>query len=137
MPTLTIILDTNEYIFGLKKVSKGSVRLLQKLSYFKVKAPRLILEELHRNLDTALMKELYGILLKAKAEVVEERVSNTLVKKYENELPYEDAVIASYCEHLKVDFLISENRHFLVGFKPKNFKVFSAEDFLKKFSRKA
>ena len=128
MHTSTIILDTNEYIYGLTGIKKPCADLIGKLSTFKVKLPRIILDELHKNLSEDLLKDLYKLLRVAQVDIVGEKVSIDLVNKYK--LPYEDAIIASYCEHLLVDVLVSENRHFLVGFRPKSFKVFSAHDFL-------
>lgn len=81
MSISTIVLDSNEYIFGLAELEKQSIDLL------------------------------------------------SLVQKYRRDLPPEDAVIAAYCEFLKVDALISENRHFLVNFHPKSFVVLSAKQF--------
>lgn len=127
----TIILDTNEYIYGLTGRKKSCVDLISKLSSFKVKIPRIILDELHKNLSDIILKDLYELLGKEKVDIVYEKVSIDLVNKYQEKVPYEDAVIASYCELLKIDVLISENRHFLIGFNPKNFQVFSAHDFLK------
>lgn len=130
MPTLTILLDTNEYIFGLTEPEGFSAKLLGNLPSFTVKLPRFILDELHNNLPREILKILFTLLQEAKIEITEDQVPISLVKKYQKQLPYEDAVIAAYCEFLQIDILISENRHFLVNFNPKAFKVLSAQNFL-------
>lgn len=130
MPTLTTLLDSNEYIFGLTKPQGFSAQLLKKLPNLTVKLPRFILNELHNNLSEEILRIFYLLLQKAKVEIIEDQVSASLVKKYQNQLPIEDAVIAAYCEFLKVKILISENRHFLLKFNPKTFKVLSAQTFL-------
>lgn len=133
MHTLTIILDTNEFIYGLTDTKKACITLLTKLPDFNVKIPRIILNELHNNLPRELLKELYKLLKDANVEIIDKKTPVSLVKRYEEQLPYEDAVIASYCEHLNIDILISENRHFLVDFNPDAFQVLPATEFLKKF----
>ena len=133
MHTLTIILDTNEFIYGITQTKEASTNLLACLQDFVVKVPRIILDELYQNLRRDLLKELYKLLRDTNAEIIEKKTPVALVNKYEEQVPYEDAVIASYCEQLNIDILISENRHFLVGFQPKSFQVLSASDFLKKF----
>lgn len=70
------------------------------------------------------------MLKEAKIGIIEDQIPASLVEKYQNQLPAEDAVIAAYCEFLKVKILISENRHFLINFNPKAFKVLSAQNFL-------
>lgn len=130
MPTLTILLDSNEYIFGLKELQASSTDLLATLTSFSVKLPRFILDELHDNLGSDELKKLYRLIRKTKTEIIEQKVPLKLVETYQKQLPTEDAVIAAYCEFLQVDVLISENRHFLMNFHPKTFDVFSALNFL-------
>lgn len=130
MPTLTILLDSNEYIFGLTKFQKSSAQLLEKLPDLNVKLPRFILNEIHNNLSKDLLKIFYSLLKEAHIEIIEEQAPVSLVKKYKKQLPPEDAVIAAYCEFLGVKILISENRHFLINFNPKAFEVLSAQNFL-------
>lgn len=134
MPTLTILLDTNEYIFGLIRPTGFSAQLLQKLPNFSVKLPRFILNELHKNLPEDVLKSTYLLLNEANVDIVDQQIETNLVEKYQKQLPPEDAVIAAYCEFLAVDILISENRHFLVNFKPKAFEVMSAQNFLERYS---
>lgn len=69
MPTLTIILDTNEYIFGLTEKDRNCKRLLDQLSNFQVFIPRIILKELHNNLSGEQLNRLYKILIKTNAEI--------------------------------------------------------------------
>lgn len=131
MPTLIIILDSNEYIYGLTETKEASIDLLELLSDFTVKIPRIILDELHQNLRADDLKNLYRLIKEADLETVERKTPSSIVDKYSKHLPYEDAVIASYCEYLNVDILVSENRHFLVNFHSRAFRVLSASAFLK------
>jgi len=39
--------------------------------------------------------------------------------------------IAAFCEYVKANYLITENRHFLKELKTKQFKIRDAEDFIK------
>lgn len=134
MSTLTILLDTNEFIFGLTQPTESSAQLLEELPDFTVKLPRFILDELHNNLPNNILKALYSLLKETKTEIIEQQVPVSLVEKYQKQLPSEDAVIAAYCEFLKIKVLISENRHFLVDFHPKVFEVLSAQRFLERHS---
>ncbi len=136
MLTLTIVLDSNEYIFGLSEQLKPSTSLLKNLSGCIIKLPRFILDELHDNLEEILLKKLYRLINNAKIEIIEEQIPAFLIEKYQKQLPAEDAVIAGYCELLKVDVLISENRHFLVDFHPKAFKILDAQNFLNIYMEK-
>ncbi len=133
MTTLTILLDTNEFIFGLTKPQESSAQLLGKLPYLSIKLPRFILNELHDNLSYTLLKELYQLIREAEVEVIEEKIPASMVKKYQKQLPPEDAIIAAYCEFLRIEILISENRHFLVDFHPKAFRVLSAHEFIEQY----
>lgn len=56
MPTLTILLDSNDYIFGLTKPQRFSARLLKNLPNLTVKLPRFIMNELHDNLPEDILK---------------------------------------------------------------------------------
>ncbi len=132
MHTLIIVLDTNEFIFGLTNSLSHSAILLENLEKLRVKLPRFILQELHNNLPESVLRLVYFLLKEKGVEIVDMQVPSTLVEKYQSQLPPEDAVIAAYCEFLSVDVLVSENRHFLVDFQPKVFRVLSAQEFLDK-----
>lgn len=136
MRTLTIILDSNEYIFGLTEKKEPSDALLAMLSNFTIKIPRIILDELHQNMRKDELKSLYKLIRDKEVVIIEDKIPASTVDKYKKQLHYEDAVTASYCEYFDVDILISENRHFLVNFHPKAFRVLSASEFLKEFSNK-
>jgi len=131
MQNITLILDSNEYIFGFRDKNSHSASLLTKIKFFKLKIPFIIIEEVDRNLPIDLQKKFYQ-LIGDHAEIVFKLPPEEYLEKYRAQrLKSADSLIAAYCEFLNVDFLISENRHFLVDFHPKSFKVFSAHDFLK------
>ena len=56
-----------------------------------------------------------------------------LFNKYRNEkeLKEGDALIAAFAEFMKVDYLISENRHIYKNLKIKEFATVNASEFLK------
>jgi len=133
MQNITLILDSNEYIFGFKDKNSPSASLLAKNKFFKLKIPLIIIEEVDRNLSRDLQKKFYQFI-RDHAEVIFELPPEELLEKYRAKgLKNADSLIGAYCEFLSVDFLISENRHFLSDFNPKAFKVLSASDFLRQF----
>jgi len=133
MQNITLILDSNEYIFGFSNKDSASASLLTKIEIFKLKIPYIVIEEVDRNLSKDIQKKFYQFI-RDHAEVVFELPPEEFLEKYRDEgLKDADSLIGAYCEFLNVDFLISENRHFLLNFHPKAFKVLSASDFLKKF----
>lgn len=133
MPILTILLDTNEFIFGLREPEGYSAKLLGKLIQFNIKLPRFVIDELHNNLPENVLKLFYSLLKENEIEILDVQIPASLVEKYKSQLPPEDAIIAAYCEFLHVDVLISENRHFLVNFHPKVFQVLSVHEFMDKW----
>jgi hypothetical protein len=93
--------------------------------------PRIILQELHNNLSGKMLNKLYKLLIKANIEIVDLKAPIKLVQEFKVVLPFEDSVIAAYCKLFEVDYLVSENRHFLVSFRPKMFRVLPADKFLR------
>ncbi len=133
MQSITVILDSNEYIFGFRDKTSDSASLLTKIKFFKLKIPEIIIQEVDRNLSKDLQKKFYQFI-RDYAEVAFELPPEDLLEKYRAKgLKNADSLIGAYCEFLDVDLFISENRHFLADFHPKTFKVLSASDFLKKF----
>ena len=96
--------------------------------------PRLVVQEVTRNLDTAAqVRKLYRLLYGAlNAAVIDEPVPRDLVAKYEQlGLPEKaDAVIGAFVEWVGGSYLISDNRHFLQELQPVAFQVLSPAEFL-------
>ena len=91
--------------------------------------PRLIVQEVTRNLDTtAQVHKFYRLLYHSPyVVVVDEPVPRGLVAKYvQLGLPEKaDAVIGAFVEWVGAAYLISDNRHFLQKLKPAAFRVLS------------
>ena len=82
---MLICIDSNQFIFGLTETDEDSVRLLNILSEFNVAVPRLIAQEVTRNLDTETqVHKFYRLLYGApNVVVVDDPVPRELVAKYE------------------------------------------------------
>ena len=141
---MKIILDTNEYLFGLDRESgeEASVKLLnvvrlmiEDIKDFKLLLPEIIREEVQRNIPQQLEKDFYKLIYSS--EKIEHHpmmdVPMKLFNKYRNEkeLKEGDALIAAFAEFMKVDYLISENRHIYKNLKIKEFATVNASEFLK------
>lgn len=118
IPTERWLIDTNVWIFGLRRDEKSpnSVRLLQELGSFTALIPLQVIKELHLNLTDPEMADFYGLLNRFpnRAELNWEEPSNDLVAFYRKAgCRKGDAIIAASAERLKADLIVSNNRQFL------------------------
>ena len=109
------------------------------LSDFNVAIPRLITQEVTRNLDTAVqVRKFYRLVYGApNFLVVDEPVPQNFVTKY-IELGLRekaDAMIGAFAEWVGVKYLVSDNRHFLQELRTDAFEVISPAEFLDRFSK--
>lgn len=117
-PTERWLIDTNVWIFGLRRDEKSpdSIRLLQKLGSFTALIPLQVIKELHLNLTDREMAEFYGLLnhYPNRAELNWEEPTNERVAFYRKAgCRKGDAIIAASAERLRADLIISNNRQFL------------------------
>jgi hypothetical protein len=138
-PSTLICIDSNQFIFGLNETDEDSVALLNLLSEFNVAIPRLIVQEVTRNLDTAVqVRRFYRLIYGApNLLVVDEPVPQNLVAKY-IELGLRekaDAIIGAFAEWVGAQYLVSDNRHFLQELRTDAFEVVSPAEFLDRFSK--
>jgi hypothetical protein len=139
---ILLILDANEYIFGLSELKDTSVKLLDVLPFvegLKVIVPSTVLDEATRNLSyihsilvTKLNDLIYGY---EKFSVVSDAgLPQSLVEEYQRlGLPSEaDARIGAFTEWVKAHFLVSENQHFLKDLKTTAYKVIDAAEVLQR-----
>jgi hypothetical protein len=131
---LLIILDANEYIFGLgARRERACEQLLgvivRRSSRIAVRIPRLIVNEVRRNLTPEAFKEFIALLTLLGTFIDEDSVVS-----FESGIRYEaeglkpaDAFIAAYTEWVGAEWLISENRHFLSRQADLPFRVLPAE----------
>jgi hypothetical protein len=100
----------------------------------KLVLPRLVVQEVLRNLFTPNQVRRFYQLFRHPdiARIIDEPVPVELVNKYvDMGLNYKgDAFIGAFAEWQNVEYLISNNRHFLRVLKPKAFVVLDAEAFV-------
>lgn len=141
---MKIILDSNEYIFGLDTLSgkKDSVELLDVINLlleeaedFRLLLPEIIRREVQKNIPADLENNFYSYIYSS--EKIEHHsmfdVPIELFSKYRNDkgLKEGDALIAAFAEFKGVDCLISENRHIYKELKLPEFATVNANEFLK------
>ena len=126
---MIIVLDSNEYINFLNK--KTRLEEVFQIEDVSIRVNELIIKEVLRNVSEQLKKEFYALLLRSNVVLRREKLPVTLFDKYgQKGLKKGDIVIASFCESEKVDYLVSENRHFLEEIKFDKFRVVKLGDFL-------
>ncbi len=134
---MRICIDSNQFIFGITGTDSAAERLLLLLPHLEVLVPRLVLIEVTRNLRSPEVTALYALLNKApKFRIVDESVPRALVLKYIDLGLREkgDAFIGAFAEWQQVDYLISENRHFLAELQTTSFEVLPPSVFLHRLS---
>ena len=132
---MRICIDSNQFIFGIAGTDAASEALLLRLPHLEVVIPRLVLNEVTRNLSTRDVKSLYTLLGKAPlVTIVNEPVPAPLVAKYMAFGLREkgDAFIGAFAEWQQAMYLISDNRHFLSELRNAAFEVVGPEDFLQR-----
>jgi hypothetical protein len=141
---MRIILDTNEYIFGLdtEKGEEAPGRLLnairvliEEVEDFRILVPEIIRKEVQRNIPKDLEGDFYRLIYVSE-KIEHHSMLNIPVKlfeKYMNEkgLKDGDALIAAFAEFAQVDYLISENRHVYRDLEVRKFAPVNAQEFLK------
>ena len=129
---MIVILDANEYI---NYISNKILLLDRILSDDKILIyiNETITKEVTNNLSKTLVKDFYNFLLRNNISVYYEKMPSYLLQKYKQlGLKKGDIAIASFCEVIKADYLITENRHFLKSRRFEKFEVMSLKGFLKK-----
>lgn len=138
---MRLVLDANEYIFGLGLFKKQSCEslllfLIDNVSSHSVSLCRTIVEEVRANLTP---REFQGFFkfINAFATIDEDFfIPFELGAKYEAmSFKEADALIAAYAEWVGADALITENRHFLCRNPALPFKVVTAHKCLQLISK--
>ena len=130
-----VILDTNEFVFGLIGNQEYPIFLIQglgKLSEnFDFRVSRQIVKEILGNIPKNYQGKLFNFINSGIIKYDDKLIDKNLLVKYKNcGLKKGDAVIAAFADRENTDFLISENRHFLKELKTRKFKILNAEQFL-------
>lgn len=133
---MLLVLDTNEYLFTFGLLKKESSQklidiLAEKYPLHIIRIPRLIVEEVRRNLTPDSFKE-FILFINALTTIDEDDlIPFELGAKYESKgFRPADAFITAYTEWTGADALVTENRHFLSRQKDLPFRVTAAENIL-------
>lgn len=140
MTNLTrISLDTNVLIFGLRKIDPYAEMVLLNLFLFDVRISDQVERELWNNFHESELKLFYEQAeLLPSFNIIYQNSSEVLMRKYHQiGLKFGDAKIAAFCEEERIDFLITENRHFLNNIPKPAFKIVDCNFFCELFSLKA
>ena|SRR3989338_3107882 len=128
-----LVLDTNEFIGALGSPHNPLAKILfdkilRESSKFFLYIPRTIVTEVRRNLSKVTFNE-FMRSVQTVAHLDENfSVPFELGAKYESlGLKPADAFIAGYCEWVKADVLVTENRHFLSRTSDLPFKILTAK----------
>ena len=137
-----IVLDTNIWIFGLRRVSDipACAQLLGLLDRLYVVLPRQILQELQANFSEEEVRTLFRLLsgLPHRMKINWEKAKQENIEKYQRlGCKLGDAVIAAHLEELGIKILISENRDFLSEVKELPFRRLSAAQALTELEQTA
>ncbi len=133
---MKICIDSSALIFGLQDNDPSATELLNLLGNdLKLVIPRLIAKEVTRNLKNPQQEKLFYRLFDKYefATIIDEPVPKDLVQKYTRlGLPAKaDAFIGAFAEWQNIDYLISENRHFLRQLTTNSFQVMDSQEFVK------
>lgn len=132
-----ICIDSCVFIRGLRTQDAAVAMILDTIGPdVLLSIPRLVAQEVTRNLVTPEQIRNFYRLFAAYdfAYIVDEPVPLRFVEKYsELGLPAKaDAFIGGFAEWQRLDFLLSDNRHFLRQLQSSTFQVLTPDDFLPK-----
>jgi hypothetical protein len=132
-----ICIDSCVFIRGLRTQDPVIAAILDRIGpAILLSIPRLVVQELTRNLSTTgQIRNFYRLFsLYDFARIVDEPVPIRFVEKYTDlGLPAKaDAFIGGFAEWQGLDFLLSDNRHFLRQLQSSAFEVVTPDDFLPK-----
>ena len=128
---MIIVLDSNEYINFLNE--GVSLDEITSNDIFTIYINETITKEVLNNIKEYLKKDFFGFLFTNNIIPNNQKIPYELLEKYKKlGLKKGDIAISAFSEHIKADYLITENRHFLKKRKFEMFKVASLKGFLKK-----
>lgn len=135
-PNTLICIDSCVFIRGLHQERSDARLLLRSIdSKLQLVIHRLIALEVTRNLTTReQIRTFYGIFYGSLvAFIVDGPVPHSLIEEYAARGLSQkgDAVIGAFAEWMQVDYLISDNRHFLRQLQTDAYRVATPEEFLR------
>jgi len=143
---MRVILDSNEYILGLDTIAGPSpssrlldlIRILiDEAGEFRLLVPEIIIREVERNLPAELGKGFFKLIQSSRKieyhDLIEMPVATFQKYRRHKHLKQADALIAAFAEFMKVDYIVSENRHIYRDLKAAGFTTLTAQGFLDLF----
>jgi hypothetical protein len=132
---MLICIDSCVFIRGTSQAQADARRLLDLIGpELRVVIHRQIVLEVARNLDKREDLKLFFSLFheNAAAHIVDGPIPQSLVDRYIvlGLAEKGDAYIGAFAEWMRVDYLISDNRHFLRDLRTDAYKLLSPGDFL-------
>ena len=127
---MIIAIDSNEYINFLNQrpLILNGILENEKIAIF---INEIIVKEVLRHVKETIKKDFYKLLFAYNINVYNQRLPSHLLQKYKGMgLKKGDIEIAAFCENIKADYLVTENRHFLKAFKINKFRIASLKEFL-------
>ncbi|MBI2106976.1 PIN domain-containing protein [Candidatus Woesearchaeota archaeon] len=132
MVKIKLVLDSNEYVFYFDNKTEDMQRLLA-LNNVEIFLNDLIFREVIRNLRKDLVIDFINLIKSPKFNVSWDNIPEEVIEKYKKlELKKGDIIIASFCDSIGADCLISENRHFLKSNEIRSFKIVNLKKFLER-----
>lgn len=142
--SMRLILDTNEYIFGLNPHSgrPASIRLLAAIGAllqepldFTLLVPEIVREEVQHNIPPAFEGDFYRYVTSSPKIIFGSLydVPVDLFEQYHRVLGLKsaDALIAAFADWQEVDFLVSDNRHIYAELQVERFVTCTAAEFMR------
>jgi hypothetical protein len=135
---MRICIDSCVFIHGLQEDDPIAKRLIALVSpAVQLVVPRLVAQEVTRNLRSPQQVRRFYQLFRDfdSALIVDDLVPADLVDKYVGlKLPAKaDAFIGAFAEWMQVQYLISDNRHFLRELQTDAFQVLDADEFVSRW----
>lgn len=129
-----ISLDTNVFIFGLRKIDPYASLVLEHLFRFEASISLQVERELRKNLTTTEFRAFYDLVgLLSTFHISYQSPDEELLSLYRQlGLKTGDAIIATFCEQESIDIFISENRHFLQELPQRSFEIWDSQTFCRK-----
>ncbi len=138
MKNIRAVLDSNQFIFGLRDKEEFCVDVLKLVGIkFSALISDLIIEEVFSRLKELEGKDFASLLIhiikNLKIEIIADNlIPPQIIEKYRRRGAKEsDALIAAFTEWVGADYLVTENRHFLREVRIDAFRTINAEDFIK------
>ncbi len=132
---MLICIDSCVFIKGINLGQSEDGRLLEQISLgVQVAIPRLVVREVTRNLDgKAQLLAFHRLFYKnSDAMIIDAPIPPRLISRYISLGLAEkgDAIIGAFAEWMEVEYLISDNRHFLRRLKTDAYRIVSSGEFL-------